>query len=58
MLVVGMKRLCRVGLAAVLATALCVLTLVDMPLQLPESQTDSPPTSGKYNIRYIYVYVT
>ncbi|KAF7992017.1 hypothetical protein HCN44_000863 [Aphidius gifuensis] len=46
MLVVGMKRLCRVGLAAVLATALCVLTLVDMPLQLPESQTDSPPTSG------------
>lgn len=50
MLAVVMKRLCRVGLAAVLVTALCVLTLVDMPLQLlPESQTDSPPTPGNNN---------
>ena len=41
-----MRKLCRVGLAAVLATALCVLTLVDIPPQLPEPPTDSPPTPG------------
>ncbi|KAK0084262.1 hypothetical protein PV325_007359 [Microctonus aethiopoides] len=42
----GMRRLCRLGLAAVIATALCVLTLVDMPPQLPQLPTDPPPTSG------------
>ncbi|XP_034938237.1 uncharacterized protein [Chelonus insularis] len=46
MLVTGMRRLCRVGLAAALVTALCVLTLVDMPLQLPELPTDLAPTTG------------
>ncbi|XP_043279389.1 uncharacterized protein [Venturia canescens] len=44
MLLAGMRKLCRVCLAAVLATALCVLTLVDMPPQLPEPPTDPPPT--------------
>ena len=47
MLITGIRRLCRVGLAAVLVTALCVLTLVDLPPQLPEPPFDPPPTPGK-----------
>lgn len=50
----GMRRLCRLGLAAVIATALCVLTLVDMPPQLPQLPTDPPPTSGN---AYIYISI-
>ncbi|XP_057318551.1 uncharacterized protein LOC130663385 isoform X1 [Microplitis mediator] len=44
MLVVGMRRLCRVGLAAALVTAFFVLTLVDMPPQIAELPTDLSPT--------------
>ncbi|XP_076245137.1 uncharacterized protein LOC143185776 [Calliopsis andreniformis] len=42
----GTRRLCRVGLAAVLVTALCVLTLLDSPPQLPDPPADPPPTPG------------
>lgn len=47
MSVAGTRRLCRVGLVAVLVTALCVLTLLDSPPQLPDPPADSPPTPGK-----------
>ncbi|XP_054006185.1 uncharacterized protein LOC128891048 [Hylaeus anthracinus] len=46
MSVAGTRRLCRVGLAAVLVTALCVLTLLDSPPQLPDPPADPPPTPG------------
>ncbi|XP_014479778.1 PREDICTED: uncharacterized protein LOC106747050 [Dinoponera quadriceps] len=42
----GTRRLCRVGLAALLVTALCVLTLLDSPPRLPDPPTDLPPTPG------------
>lgn len=46
--VAGTRRLCRVGLAAVLVTALCILTLLDSPpARLPDPPTDPPPTPGK-----------
>lgn len=46
--VAGARRLCRVGLAAVLVTALCILTLLDSPpARLPDPPTDPPPTPGK-----------
>ncbi|CAD6205057.1 GSCOCG00003122001-RA-CDS [Cotesia congregata] len=44
MLVVAMKRLCRVGLAAALVTAFFVLTLVDMPQQIADLPADLSPT--------------
>lgn len=47
MSVAGTRRLCRVGLIAVLVTALCVLTLLDSPPQLPDPPADPPPTPGK-----------
>ncbi|KAG7201419.1 hypothetical protein KM043_004179 [Ampulex compressa] len=40
------RRLCRVGLVAVLVTALCLLTLLDSPPQLPDPPADPPPTPG------------
>nr|XP_033338268.1 uncharacterized protein LOC117227271 [Megalopta genalis] len=46
MSVAGTRKLCRVGLAAVLVTALCVLTLLDSPPQLPDPPADPPPTPG------------
>ncbi|XP_003493524.1 uncharacterized protein LOC117159071 [Bombus vancouverensis nearcticus] len=46
MSVAGTRRLCRVGLVAVLVTALCVLTLLDSPPQLPDPPADPPPTPG------------
>ncbi|KZC04144.1 PREDICTED: uncharacterized protein LOC107185840 [Dufourea novaeangliae] len=46
MSVPGTRRLCRVGLAAVLVTALCVLTLLDSPPRLPDPPADPPPTPG------------
>ncbi|KAL0117223.1 hypothetical protein PUN28_010221 [Cardiocondyla obscurior] len=47
MSVAGTRKLCRVGLAAVLVTALCVLTLLDSPpARLPDLPTDPPPTPG------------
>lgn len=52
MLVPGTKRLCRVGLAAVLVTALCALAFVDLPLQLLERLTEPPPTLGKSDPSY------
>lgn len=46
--VAGTRKLCRVGLAAVLVTALCILTLLDSPpARLPDPPTDPPPTPGK-----------
>ncbi|XP_015599892.1 uncharacterized protein LOC107269944 [Cephus cinctus] len=45
MFAAGTRRICRVGLAAVLVTALCVLTLVDLPPQLPDPPPDPPPTA-------------
>ncbi|CAD1476127.1 unnamed protein product [Heterotrigona itama] len=44
MSVAGTRRLCRAGLVAVLVTALCVLTLLDSPPQLPDPPADPPPT--------------
>ncbi|XP_076751501.1 uncharacterized protein LOC143423804 [Xylocopa sonorina] len=46
MSVAGTRRLYRVGLVAVLVTALCVLTLLDSPPQLPDPPADPPPTPG------------
>ncbi|OAD62629.1 hypothetical protein WN48_07696 [Eufriesea mexicana] len=46
MSVAGTRRLCRAGLVAVLVTALCVLTLLDSPPQLPDPPADPPPTPG------------
>ncbi|XP_012273723.1 uncharacterized protein LOC105696111 [Orussus abietinus] len=46
MFVAGTRKLCRVGLAAVLVTALCALALLDLPPQLPDPPTDRPPTRG------------
>ncbi|XP_026831057.1 uncharacterized protein LOC113561398 [Ooceraea biroi] len=41
------RRLRRAGLAAILVTALCVLTLLDSPpARLPDPPTDPPPTPG------------
>jgi len=46
--VAGTRRLCRMGLVAVLVTALCILTLLDSPpARLPDPPTDPPPTPGK-----------
>lgn len=46
--VAGTRKLCRVGLAAILVTALCILTLLDSPpARLPDPPTDPPPTPGK-----------
>ena len=47
MSVAGTRRLYRAGLVAVLVTALCVLTLLDSPPQLPDPPADPPPTPGK-----------
>ncbi|XP_012057513.1 PREDICTED: uncharacterized protein LOC105620634 [Atta cephalotes] len=45
--VAGTRRLCRMGLVAVLVTALCILTLLDSPpARLPDPPTDPPPTPG------------
>ncbi|XP_070167368.1 uncharacterized protein [Polyergus mexicanus] len=45
--VAGTRKLCRVGLAAILVTALCILTLLDsLPARLPDPPTDPPPTPG------------
>lgn len=51
-----MRRACRVGLVAVLVTALCILTLVDLPPpQLPDLATDPPPTPGKKKTSNFYI---
>ncbi|KAK1127295.1 hypothetical protein K0M31_003839 [Melipona bicolor] len=52
MSVAGTRRLCRAGLVAVLVTALCVLTLLDSPPQLPDPPADPPPTPGMGRICY------
>lgn len=57
MLVVGMRRLCRVGLAAALVTAFFVLTLVDMPPQIAELPTDLSPTPGIISFIYVTVII-
>lgn len=52
MLVVAMKRLCRVGLAAALVTAFFVLTLVDMPQQIADLPADLSPTPGNFWVNW------
>ncbi|XP_066583234.1 uncharacterized protein [Prorops nasuta] len=40
------RKLCRVGLIAVLTTAICALALLDSTPRLPDPPLDSPPTPG------------
>lgn len=46
MSVASTRKLCRAGLVAALVTAVCVLTLLDSPPQLPDPPADPPPTPG------------